>query len=135
MYILLSPDKTISEIQDLFTGKYPYLKLQFYKRRWLDKSDPDKKISLPRTGSLKAAGLKQSGIVDVKNDMTVGALENALNDQFGLNVQVARKSGTLWLETTMTGRWSLQKQNEHGREISLPAPKPRLEHDQEIDEI
>jgi hypothetical protein len=31
---------------------------------------------------------------------------------------VFRKSGNLWLETTMTDDWTLQQQNDHGYEIS-----------------
>ena len=50
--------------------------------------------------------------------MKVNKLENIFKDQFNLAVQVFRKSGNLWLETTMTDNWTLQQQNNHGREIS-----------------
>jgi hypothetical protein len=50
--------------------------------------------------------------------MKVKDLEKIFKDQFSLAMQVFRKSGNLWLETTMTDNWTLQQQNEHGREIS-----------------
>ena len=53
--------------------------------------------------------------------MTVGELENIFKDQFGANVQVSRKSGSLWLETTLTDKWTLLQQNEQGKELSTPA--------------
>jgi hypothetical protein len=45
-------------------------------------------------------------------------VEQLLWDAFGLSVQVFRKSGNLWLETTVTDQWSLAYQNEQGRELS-----------------
>lgn len=49
--------------------------------------------------------------------MKVGELEAALKDQFGLTVQVFRHSGNIWLETVLTDKWTLQQQNEHGKEL------------------
>ena len=55
----------------------------------------------------------QTVILKLQNE-----LEKIFKDQFGLAVQVFRKSGNLWLETTMTDNWTLQQQNNHGKEIS-----------------
>ena len=57
--------------------------------------------------------------------MTVGELEKLFRERFGANIQVSRKSGTLWLETTMTDNWTLKQQNEHGRELSSPEIKDK----------
>jgi hypothetical protein len=56
--------------------------------------------------------------------MTVTDFENALMDQFGLSAQVFRRSGNLWLETTITDYWTLKQQNEHGREITIGRNQP-----------
>ena len=61
--------------------------------------------------------------MDIEPTMTVASFEQTLLNQFGIAAQVFRKSGNLWLETTMTDQWSLAQQNEHGREISSPADK------------
>ena len=42
--------------------------------------------------------------------MSVYELERSFKNLFGLNVQVSRKAGMIWLETTKTDKWSLQKQ-------------------------
>ena len=56
--------------------------------------------------------------IEVVEEMKVKDLERIFKDQFSLAMQVFRKSGNLWLETTMTDNWTLQQQNDHGREIS-----------------
>ena len=65
--------------------------------------------------------------------MTVGQLEKAFRERFGLNMQVSRKSGPVWLETTVTDKWTLRQQNEHGRELSVPVkkilPEDELDYD------
>ena len=38
-------------------------------------------------------------------------------DQYGIHVQVFRKSKSLWLETTATDNWSLREQNKTGKEM------------------
>lgn len=132
MFLFLSEDKTLNEVQQSFTSKYPFLKLDFYR---LQKGDPTLTVKkhLLHSITLKAAGLKNNGLIDINNDMTVADLEKIFLHQFGLNVQVSRKSGILWLETTMTDKWSLQKQNEHGREITVSALNPKLnDGDQEM---
>ena len=67
---------------------------------------------------MTAVGLKSDGEVELHDAMTVGELENAFFTQFGLSVQLSRRSGNLWLETIMTNSWTLKQQNEHGRELT-----------------
>jgi hypothetical protein len=66
------------------------------------------------------AGLTRNGTIELSDYMTVGELENILRTEFGLSAQVSRKSGILWLETTMTDKWTLKQQNDHGKELSEP---------------
>jgi hypothetical protein len=132
MYLFLSHDKTIHEVQQSFTSKYPYLKLEFYR---LQNGDPGLTVKkhLLHSTTLKAAGLKNDGLIEINNDMTVVDLEQIFLHRFGLNAQVSRKSGILWLETTMTDKWSLEKQNEHGREITVSALQSKWDDtDQQI---
>ena len=110
----MSNNRTIREVQYDFSSQYPFLKLEFYKIM------PRKSFireHLPDSVSLKGAGLKEPGFIDISDYTTVEELENAFNKQFGLLAQVSRKSGGVWLETTMTDKWSLYKQNEYGKEI------------------
>ena len=50
--------------------------------------------------------------------MTVTELENKIHEVFGLNAEVLRKSGNVWLETKLTSNWTLLQQNKMGIAIS-----------------
>jgi hypothetical protein len=43
--------------------------------------------------------------------MKVGELENLFAEKFGLYVQLFRKSGKVWLQTTTTDTWTLKEQS------------------------
>jgi len=55
----------------------------------------------------------------VDDIMTVTDLENTLKDQFGLTAQAFRRSCNIWLETSITNGWTLKRQNDNGREITI----------------
>lgn len=115
MKLIFSDTILIGDLQAAFNREYPYLKLRFYR---------DAEASLARKGisessTLKQAGLIKVGSVAVHDEMTVGELEQKLRKDFGLTAQVSRRSGRVWLETTMTDGWTLRQQNEHGRELSV----------------
>jgi hypothetical protein len=54
----------------------------------------------------------------VSGEMTVTELEVLLQYQFGLPLQIMRKSGNLWMETRMTRHWTIREQNEHGKDLT-----------------
>ena len=114
----VSQNRTISDVQKDFNSQYPFLKLEFYKVQRLDEALTVRK-HLDKSIPLKLAGVKNGGMLEVNERMTVKEFEKAFLQNFGLVVQVSRKSGMLWLETTLTDNWTLAKQNEYGREISL----------------
>ena len=132
MTIEISKNKTIAEVQDNFSELYPFLKLDFYKKS-SGRLGSEIKQKLVKTILLNNAGNGREGVMEITDPMTVGQLEKSFYDRFGMVVQVSRKSGTLWLETTMTDSWTLRQQNEHGRELSTPAakilPESGLEYD------
>jgi len=115
MQLEISNNRTIHEVQLDFSSQYPFLKLEFCKMKKI----PSIRVRqyLPQSASLRSAGLKKAGQIEISNEMTVGELEKMLDEQFGLTAQVCRNSGGIWLETTMTDGWSLGKQNDYGREI------------------
>ncbi|MBS1574979.1 MAG: hypothetical protein JST09_06705 [Bacteroidetes bacterium] len=118
MQLRITPAKLISEVQVEFNTVFPFLKLEFFQNK------PLQKDALPlankRIGDyqLKIA----DGEIEITKEMKVNELERKFKDQFSLNVQVFRRSGRLWLQTTMTDGWTLEKQNEHGKELT-PTPK------------
>src|SRR5688572_3983553 len=126
MFLFLSKEKTIWEIQQNFNSQYPFLKLEFFKQ---DDVDPDSTAKMHFSYDLKLEdlGLSDDGLINIESDLSIGDLKKIFFKKFGLNAQISRKSGTLWLETTMTDRWSLQKQDDHGREMTLERFNRRIE--------
>ena len=117
-YLKVRGDRLVGELQEDFNSAFPFLKIEFYK-----KSGNVVRHSIGKSVTLAKAGLLREGTLTIDDMMSVGELEQIFRDQFGVYVQVARKSGSLWLETTMTDKWTLRQQNEHGRELSVPESK------------
>jgi hypothetical protein len=112
----------IGDVQKDFTTAYPFLKLEFY-RNTSGRLGSTIRQNLIKTVLLNIAGNQKEGDLEITDSMTVGQLEQSFHDKFGMMVQVSRKSGPIWLETTMTDSWTLKQQNEHGRELSAPVVK------------
>ena len=125
--------RTVGELQHDFSQAYPFLKIDIFKEL-NGRSGPIIKQRLTRNTSLSAAGKLKEGALELNDTMTVGQLEKMFREHFGINARVSRKSGPVWLETTVTDTWTLKQQNEHGRELSIPvrneSPEERADWDQ-----
>lgn len=126
MYLEITGDKAIMDVQRDFSSIYPYLKLEFFKNGAVRRDSYSAQRQLLPHQRLKEAWYtkKEEGILELENKMTVLDLENSLLDRFGLSAQVFRRSGNLWLETTVTDHWTLKMQNDHGREITARISPP-----------
>ena len=119
MYLHIAPNRVIGEIQKEFNEAFPFLKLEFFKTRSFSRSDFMANQIIPSHRKIGDGQLAiTDGDIEIAGEMKVKDLEKIFKDQFSLAAQVFRKSGNLWLETTMTDNWTLQQQNDHGREIS-----------------
>ena len=124
MNLHIEANRLISDIQKEFNKEFPFLKLEFFYNKNQSRSKTSVKEIIPHN---KKIGDEQRAITDgeiiINDEMKVSELENIFKQKFSLSAQVFRKSGNLWLETTMTDSWTLQQQNNHGREISTEANK------------
>lgn len=119
MILKISDDRKLSEIQIEFNNLYPYLKLEFFKHKHGVFGSNSKSDLLSPDLTFKKAGKKHTnGIVVVKENMSVADLETLFQDVFGIAVQVFRKSGASWIETSVTDDWTLKHQNQEGKELS-----------------
>ena len=119
MHLHITPARLITEVQKEFNNMFPFLKLEFFQNKASNRSGFSLKnlVSHDRKIVEVQPSIKD-GEVQIMEEMKVQDLEKIFKDQFGLAVQVFRRSGNLWLETTMTDSWTLRQQNEHGEEIS-----------------
>ena len=113
-------NKTVNSIQAEFNTAYPFLKIDMYKPVGRGQFEGGR-VKLGHSVLLESLDTLKEGEFLIFDSMTVGQLEKSFLEKFGVLVQVSRKSGSVWLETTMTDNWTLKQQNDHGRELSEPA--------------
>jgi hypothetical protein len=118
--IRLSKEDSVKEIQDQFSRRFSFLRIHFFKN-----SNPDPGLNRPRVilfspdVALNDINPKMTdGELSVHGSVTVLELDRQFYEKFGLSVQILRKSGNLWLDTSRTNSWTLKEQDDHGREIS-----------------
>ncbi len=123
MRLQVSKNKTVGELQSEFNAIYPYLKIDFYK---MVHGKPGLSIrqKLPVTALLHGGENTMDEEMEVHDSMTAGQLEKEFFDKFRINIQLARKSGAVWLETTVTEGWTLKQQNDYGKELSDVVKEP-----------
>lgn len=120
MKIHVSEDKTIRDIQEEFQHNFPYLKIEFFHSAHRSgESSPKEKILDSKLSLRDCRWLHQSGSLTYSPQTTVGELEQAFRETFGLSVQVFRRSGKTYLQTTVTDPWTLEEQNSEGMMASL----------------
>lgn len=118
--MVISDDKTFRDIQKEFNSKFPYLKLEFYSSQHNEGEGSPLQERLDPEQLLKNTRQTHTdGSIQVKENMKVSKLEQIFHDKFGLNVQVFRKSGNLWMQTTSTDHWTLAEQNRKGGSSEL----------------
>lgn len=124
MHLRIAPNRLISDLQKDFNDAFPFLKIEFFQNRDHQLPAFTFRQILPHNKRIVEgqAGITD-GDIEISADTKVKDLEKILKDQYSLVAQVFRRSGNLWLETTMTDDWTLGQQNEHGREISTDVRK------------
>lgn len=119
MKIAINDHRKIYAIQEEFNQLFPYLKLEFFSkppRKGGAASDKLVKHSSETLGECRT--IHQAVEMSIVPGMTVSELEQGFGGVYGLGIQVFRKSGKTWLETTVTDSWTLEEQNRQGEELS-----------------
>jgi hypothetical protein len=93
-------------IQEQFSRMFPFLKLEFFR------SLNGAQKALSRNDSIKSTD------ITINRNMTVSVLEEEFRKKAGVNVQVLRKSGNVWIATSLTNEWTLEQQNKEGESLS-----------------
>jgi hypothetical protein len=119
MILKLNKFAKLKEIQEDFAKAFPYLKLEFFRHPHnIYEASP--KNDMRQAGELAMAATKKfvEAEVRVEASMTVAELEQAFLKAAGLHAQVFRKSGTVWIENSLTDVWTLEHQNNEGELLS-----------------
>ena len=119
MQLTINDNRKIFSIQEEFNNIFPYLKLEFFTKPHGIGGGSAKAILKHNSKTLgECRTVHNKGKITITPDLTVADLEQNFGDVYGLGVQVFRKSGRAWLETTVTDGWTLDEQNRQGEALS-----------------
>jgi hypothetical protein len=116
MTLFIKKTNLTEDVRKIFSACYPYLKIEFYKRSAADCATIMKKKNMPFNFPDEQLPNDKTAI-NINHDVTVEELENKFAS-IGLIAGVFRRSGNVWIETSLTNNWTLQQQNTAGEEIS-----------------
>jgi uncharacterized pyridoxal phosphate-containing UPF0001 family protein len=119
MKITINDLRKINAIQKEFNDVFPFLLIQFFcKPHTKAGASPKKQIEDSSKTLGECRTIHTKGHITIAPSMTAADIEEQFRDRYGLSVQVFRKSGKSWLETSATGEWTLEKQNAEGEALS-----------------
>lgn len=119
MKVTINDKRKIFAIQEEFNQLFPYLKLEFFSKPHKPGGATAKKFVKHNSKTLgECRTVHNKGQITITPQMTVTDLEQRFSDVYGLGVQVFRQSGKVWLETTVTDKWTLEEQNRQGEALS-----------------
>ncbi len=109
-------NRIIGELQQEFNSHFPYLRIEFYRQRAGEEKSTIEKLSAGQKLSLLNGSAGKITIQIDKNDK-ITTLKEQFN-KFGIGVVIFRKAGSVWVETTLTEDWTLDRQNSEGELFS-----------------
>lgn len=114
MKMQLSPEKTLNSVQTEFSSAFPGLKIVFFtKSHRANKGSAAKFLVQDKEMSLQQLSPKlKAGDLTIEASTVVMELEKQFEEQFGLHIQIFRKSGRTWLETSVSDNLTLAQQLE-----------------------
>jgi len=112
MILKISPDRTIGDLQTEFLEAFPGLKIAFFSKphKAFKGSAAKFLIQKKEMPLLELSPNIKNGELHIELSTTVQHLEETFVADYGLNVQVFRKSGRTWLETSVTDSLTLEEQ-------------------------
>lgn len=100
MQLLLIDEGTkVGYVQHEFNVLYPFLKIDF------------KRNDIKRIRTQAFEKFNASHKIDVDKHRTVAEIKKDFKDLLGLTIEIFRKSGNVWIETSLTDDWTLERQN------------------------
>lgn len=122
MKLHIDDTKKIEDIKTAFNHSFKFLNLGFFTKSHKIGEPSAKRDLIDDEKTLAEIRQKHTaGDLLIDASMLVSEVESAFENQFGVHVQVFRKQNDVWLETTNTDNWTLEKQNETGKFMSSEA--------------
>jgi len=105
--MIIYKDLKIKDLQEKFSGRYPNLKLEFYSvAHEAEELTPNDFKLDAKTEITNLISLEKPIDLSINGNTKIETLENRF-EELGLHVQVFRKSGNIWLQTSRTDHKTL----------------------------
>jgi hypothetical protein len=114
MNITINDHRKIYAVQEEFRSKFPYLSLEFNAKSPREGAAHSDKVVKSSKTLGECRSIHRKGHLTITPHMTVYDLMQVFSDEYGLRVNVLRKSGSFWLNTSETSGWTLEQQNNQG---------------------
>jgi hypothetical protein len=118
MIIFIKKNSLVKDIQEQFSACFPFLKIEFLKQSLNEKIVFKKEYVIANDFFKRISSRKDEGEIHLSLKQTVAALESHFKEYFGVSIHVYRRSGNVWIETTLTNDWTLERQNKEGEQIT-----------------
>ncbi len=108
----------MGEVQSQFSAYFPNLKLAFFSKSHKEFRSSAAKFLIQEKEMLLSALTKELQTpreIVLSGDMPVWELEKFFENECGLHVQLFRRSGKIWLETSKTDNLTLNEQEEKAK--------------------
>lgn len=117
--IEIRPNETLNEVKQNFSELFPNLKIEFFKHsHGSGEGNTKDDLIQDLNQTLQELGdLKEELQISVDGHKKVQTLENDFSIH-NISIQVFRRSGKVWLQTTTSDEWSLAQQNKEA-ELTL----------------
>ncbi len=112
----INNSKQLKDLQKEFNQVFPYLKIEFFRKPHDEGNGSNEADILDIELTVEEVRDNNTeGFIPTDGAIPVGVFEKLFQDNFGLNVQVYRKSHGNWLQTWVTDVWTLEEQNNRGK--------------------
>lgn len=119
MNISISKNKSIAQFQKEFQSIFPFLNIEFFTSKH-SKGESSRKEDVIEHHTNFGSLTSKEGNITIDAQISTAEFEKLLLNEFGLNAQIFRKSGNVWIETSRTDDWTLAFQNEEGKKSTEP---------------
>jgi hypothetical protein len=105
MKLHIDDKRSFQYVQYEFGERYPFLKIDFLRPCIRDEKPLLRKQRV-------------EGTINIEGRRTVDQIVKDFEEVFGFSMIVLRRSGKVWIETSLTTDWTLEQQNREGENIS-----------------
>lgn len=119
MILFIEPETSLNTLQQSFHQVYPFLSIRFYKEN-LNDSGSRERVWIDEKLRLREVSKRSNlhGVIELHYWDKVSTVEQVFHKLIGLGVQVFRKQGLDWIDTSGSDTMTLEQQNELGMESS-----------------